>query len=85
MLTNACFDLILSLTAGFDYESLAFNLTFIPSDETSQVYRTNITIIDDLLNEPPEQFTVTLTNAFPDGIFLENTSCISIFDNDRKF
>ena len=55
----------------------------MPMDETPQVNCRNITIIDDLLNEVQEQFTVTLTNAFPDGIFREDTSCISIIDNDR--
>ena len=56
-------------------------LTFVSMDiNTTQTLCTNIEIIEDLIpNEPPEEFSVTITSASPGGTFMsQNTSCITI-------
>ena len=65
-----------------DYVATTVMLTFAPSDETDC---TNITIINDIIgNEPAEEFSVTLTSSSPVGTFGENTTCVTIIDDDRK-
>ena len=68
--------------ADSDYEATTDMLTFAPSDATICI---NITIINDTIaNEPDEQFSVTLTSASPVGTFGEDTTCVTIIDDDRK-
>ena len=61
-------------------------LTFTPSDEIPQTICATISIINDTVsNEEDEQFSVTLTSATPVGTFGENTTCVTIIDDDRKY
>ena len=60
-------------------------LTFQPSDEASQIRCGTVSIIDDIIgNEPPEEFSVTLTSASPDGMFGDDESCVTIIDDDSE-
>ena len=62
-------------------------LTFspVPIDDNLQMLCTTIPIINDTIaNEPDEQFSVTLTSASPVGTFGEDTTCVTIIDDDRK-
>ena len=44
-----------------------------------------ISILDDsIAGEPDEAFSVTLVSASPIGIFEEDTTCITITDDDSK-
>lgn len=70
--------------ADFDYQSTEVSLTFVPSDTTPQEFCRNISIIDDNVNELPEQFVMRLLSASPEGTFIQDTSCITIVDNERK-
>ena len=61
-----------------------FPLFFQPSDSIGTLCAT-VGIIDDDFPEQVEQFSVKLIEALPEGTFIEDTSCISIIDDDRKF
>ena len=70
--------------AGSDYESGTFTLGFSPGDENpTQCF--NVKIVNDLISELTEQFSVKLISATPEGSFIDDTSCISIIDDDRKY
>ena len=57
---------------------------FLPSvDVLIQCRR--VGIINDSIEEPTEEFSVKLTNVSPEGTIVNDTSCISILDNDRKW
>ena len=58
-------------------------LRFQPSDDI-QTKCTKVGIIGDTVVEPTEQFSVKLTSVSPEGTFIQDTSCISILDDDRK-
>lgn len=74
-----------SFAADSDYRTTVVMFTFIPSDEDPQPLCTSIPIIDDsVANEPVEEFSMTLVSAVPAGVFIQDTSCISIVDNDGK-
>ena len=60
-----------------------FPLFFLPSNSIETVCD-SVGIINDATPEPVEQFSVILINALPEGTFIEDTSCISIIDDDRK-
>ena len=75
-----------NLTADADYNSATFELTFTPSDESSGIMCRQISILDDsIAGEPDEAFSVTLISASPIGIFEEDTTCITITDDDSKW
>ena len=60
-------------------------LTFTPTDGTLIMMRCfNVKILEDSIDELDEQFSVKLISALPEGSFIEDTSCITIIDNDRK-
>ena len=59
--------------------------TFSASDEAPQPFCIDVPINDDAIaNEPEEEFSMTLISAVPAGEFVEDTSCITIVDNDGK-
>lgn len=66
-----------------DYVSNTFMLTFSPS-ENIEMQCFKVGIINDEVIELTEQFSVKLISATPEGSFIDDTSCISIIDNDRK-
>lgn len=69
--------------AGSDYITTTLMLTFTPSGNARLCRK--ITIIDDEVNgEPSEEFSVKLISASPSGTIGEDTSCVTITDNDRK-
>ena len=73
--------------ADSDYETTTVMLTFspVPVDDNLQTLCTTIPIINDTIaNEPDEQFSVTLISASPVGTFGEDTTCVTIIDDDRK-
>ena len=50
-----------------------------------QRHCSNITIIDDNVpHEPDEQFVVTLSGVVPRGIFIRDTTFVTIIDDDCK-
>lgn len=60
-------------------------LTFTPTDGTLIMMRCfNVKILEDSIDELDEQFSVKLISALPEGSFIEDTSCITIIDNDCK-
>ena len=69
-----------------DYVSTTVMLTFMPSDEGTQTMCFNVSIIDDLLgNEPDEEFSVTISDTVPAGSVGANAeACITIIDNDSE-
>lgn len=72
-------------TADSDYGTTVVMLTFMPDDEDPQPLCRSIPIFDDsIANEPVEEFSMTLVSAVPAGVFVEDTSCITIVDNDSK-
>ena len=40
---------------------------------------------DSIAGEPDESFSVTLISATPNGVFEEDTTCITIIDDDSKW
>ena len=56
---------------------------FLPTDDVLIQCR-RVGIINDTIEEPTEEFSVKLTNVSPAGTIVDDTSCISILDNDRK-
>ena len=63
-------------------------LTFMPSDEGTQIMCFNASIIDDLLgNEPDEEFSVTISSIVPAGSVsgVDTEACITIVDNDSEY
>ena len=69
--------------AGNDYVNSTFTLTYPPTANTLRLCF-NVTIINDSDVEMAEQFIVKLVSASPEGEFIEDTTCITIIDNDRK-
>ena len=71
--------------ADFDYISMTIMLTFMPSDEGTQMMCFNVLIVDDFLgNEPDEGFSVTISNAVPAGSVGDVEACVTIIDNDSE-
>ena len=60
-------------------------VNFEPRNESRQTRCGTVVIIDDMADEPDEQFAVILTSASPVGNLTEDMTCITIIDNDRKF
>ena len=56
---------------------------FLPTDDFL-IQCTRVGIINDTIVEPTEEFSVKLTNVFPEGTIVNDTSCISIIDNNRR-
>ena len=56
---------------------------FLPTDDVLIQCR-RVGIINDTIVEPTEQFSVKLTNVSPEGNIVNDTSCISILDNNRR-
>ena len=71
-------------TADSDYTVTTIILTFTPSGNARQCSK--IPIIDDnVKGELSEEFSVKLISASPLGTIGEDTSCVTIIDNDRKY
>jgi uncharacterized repeat protein (TIGR01451 family) len=66
-------------TAGSDFTALSGTLTFQPGDRTETI---DVTIINDNLNEPAENFTVTIQDPNHATLSASVTSTITIEDND---
>ena len=58
--------------------------TVTPLDEPTDMLCFNVPIIDDVVTEPDEEFSVSLIRALPAGEFIEDTTCVTIIDNDSK-
>ena len=69
--------------ADSDYTTTTIMLTFTPSGNASLCSKIQI-IDDDVDGEPSEEFSVKLISASPVGTIGEDTSCVTITDNDRK-
>lgn len=77
--------MLLNIVADSDYRTMTFQVLFQPMGSVMQICR-NVRIIDDeISNEPDEQFSVSLVNANPIGVFSVSESCITITDNDGKW
>ena len=54
-------------------------------EDTIQMYCRYISIIDDKIsNEPDEYFSITITDSIPNGKFIDDTTFITIIDDDSK-
>ena len=75
---------IFTLVENGDYEGGPFRVT-IPKGESSKTF--NISIMNDMLEENDETFTVTLTSiGLPEGISHKNeTATITILNDDCKY
>ena len=73
--------------ADEDYVSTTFTLTFMPNDTfTTQRMCRNITIIDDMIgNEPDEEFSVRLASSNPEANLDGQESCVTIIDDDGEY
>ena len=77
------------ITVGFyyfsvspeDYEAVDVTLTFQPCDRQQCV---NVSITDDLINEPEERFAVSLTLSDDASSYITLGSAIVITDDDGK-
>ena len=58
-------------------------LTFPPS-EGNQTMAITVRIINDTITEDLEEFIVKLVSASPEGTFIQDTSSISILDDDES-
>ena len=74
--------IILIHVAGSDYVPATIMLTFTPSGNVRLCSKIQI-IDDDVNGEVSEEFSVKLISAFPVGTIGEDTSCVTITDNDR--
>ena len=73
-----------TFAAGLDYVSITVMLTFMSRDEGTTTRCFNLTIIDDLLgNEPDEDFSVVIVDADPVGN-VGDEACIRIIDDDSE-
>ena len=79
--------LLLLSAAGEDYMSTTFTLTFMPDDMfTTQRICHNITVIDDMIgNEPNEEFSVRLNSSNPEANLDGQESCVTIIDDDGEY
>ena len=77
---------VLTCTADLDYDSTTVLLIFMPSDEGTQTLCFNVSIIDDLLgNEPDEEFSVAISDTVPAGSVGDNAeACVTIINNDSE-
>ena len=59
-------------------------VTFEPiaGSESGEMRCGNVRIIDDMVAEPDEQFSVRLISANPAGNFGNDETCVTIVDND---
>ena len=74
-----------TFAAGLDYVSKTVMLTFMSRDEGTTAHCFNVTIIDDLLgNEPDEDFSVAIVAADPAGN-VGDEACIRIIDDDSEW
>ena len=72
--------------AGSDYETTTFMFTFMPTDQSSQRLCGDVTIINDMIgNEPDEEFSVRLISASPEGNIDGQESCVTIIDDDGEY
>ena len=62
-------------------------LTFGPGDEGSQTRCADVSIVDDMIgNEPDEQFSVRFASAQPAGVLGSSSeTCVTIIDDDSKW
>ena len=65
-----------------DYQALTVQLTFTSS--MTEICR-DITIINDVFYEDPENFNVILTTVDPDVILNPDTGTITVLDEDGKY
>ena len=71
-------------TAGLDYQTTTFTLTFVSLDEGTNTLCSNVPILNDRLgNEPDEAFSISVVNFSPAGqTGLNSESCVFITDDD---
>ena len=64
-----------------DYQTLSVQLTFTPSMTENLMCR-NVTILNDVFYEDPENLTVVLTTVDPDVTLTPDEGTITILDED---
>ena len=69
--------------ADGDYNSATLMLTFVPSSDRQRVCG-NVSINDDRLDEPNEQFSVRITQVSSSSVMIgpNSESCVTIIDDD---
>ena len=76
--------IVVSAVAGSDYEQVSAPLTFPTGSVAGDMQCVNISIVDDVVFEGDETFTVTLT-VTTSGVMERNTvTIVTIRDDDRK-
>ena len=76
--------IVVSADSGSDYEQVSAPLTFPTGSVAGDMQCVNISIVDDVVFEGDETFTVTLTVTTP-GVMEGNTlTIVTIRDDDRK-
>jgi hypothetical protein len=68
-----------SALANKDYKTTTTTLTFAPGVTTVNF---NVQIIGDLIFEPTETFTVSLSNPSANAVLVRGSATVTIFDND---
>ena len=76
---------ILTLAANVDYETTTFMLTFEASSDGQRACG-RVPIIDDLLEEPNELFSVRITSVSNSNVMIgmNDETCVTIIDDDGK-
>ena len=69
--------------ADGDYNSTTLMLTFVPSSDRQRVCG-KVSIYDDRLDEPNEQFSVRITQVSSSSVMIgpNSESCVTIIDDD---
>ncbi len=68
-----------SALAGKDYKTTTTTLTFAPGVTTVSF---NVQILGDVIGEPTETFTVSLTNPSANAVLVRSSATVTINDND---
>ena len=68
-----------SALAGKDYKTTTTTLTFAPGVTTVSF---NVQILGDVIGEPTETFTVSLTNPSANAVLVRSSATVTIIDND---
>ena len=68
--------------AGLDYTTSTGTVTFAPSDELEQTRDVTVEILDDIIHEPDESFTVQLREPVHDRVV--DAATVTIIDNDPR-
>ena len=73
-------------TYGRDYDIIGLPrvLSFVSGQSLHSLSCTNVSIIDDVILEEVENFTVVLSTGFPGVIISERQSIVQIIDNDNS-